>query len=108
MCQFSGKMNNFDFFGPNFPENWLWDLKFKNLIEDLRSAPPTYHVYQFSIKMNNFEFFDLNWGNYPITCNILVLTTVSVANGSKNSRKYHKRQKVIHYSFKTYDSLKVS
>ena len=58
-------MNNFDFFGPNFPENWLWDLKFKNLIEDSRSAPPTYHVYQFSIKMNNFEFLDLNLGKLP-------------------------------------------
>ena len=60
MHAFSGKTENFDFFGPNLPKNGFWGRSFKNLSPDLESAPPRYHVCQFSIKMNNFEIFSLN------------------------------------------------
>ena len=57
MCQFSGKMENFDFFGPNFPKNGFWGRNFKILSPNSESAPPRYHVYQFSGKMDNSDFF---------------------------------------------------
>ena len=52
-------------FGPNLPKNRFWPLNFKNLIVDLESTPPRYHVYQFSGKKDNFEFFHLNLGKLP-------------------------------------------
>ena len=65
MCQFSGKKDNFDFFGPNLPKNGFWGWNFKNLSLDLESAPPRYHECQFSVKMENFKFFGLNLGELP-------------------------------------------
>ena len=65
VCQFSGKMDNFDFFDRNLPKNGFWGWNFKNLSADSRSAPPRDHVYQFSVKMDNFESFDLNLGKLP-------------------------------------------
>ena len=77
MCaSFSGKTDNFDFFGPNLPQKGFWGRDFKNLSPDLESALPRYHECQFSVKTGNFKFFSLNMGNYPITCNILVLITL--------------------------------
>ena len=65
MCQFSGKTDNFDFFGLNFPKNEFWGRNFKNLSLDLESAPPIYHACQFSVKMDNFKLFGLNLGKLP-------------------------------------------
>ena len=65
MCQFSGKMDKFHFFGPNLPKNVFWGRNFKNLSVDLESASPRYHVCQFSGKTDNFEFFHLNFGKLP-------------------------------------------
>ena len=65
MCQFSGKMDNFDFFGPNLPKNGAWSTNFKNLSQGSKSAPPRYHVCQFSLKTDNFEFIGLNLGKLP-------------------------------------------
>ena len=62
MCQFSGKMDNFDFFHPNLPNNGFWHLNFKYLSADLESATPRYHVCQFSVKLDSFEIFYLNLG----------------------------------------------
>ena len=62
MCQFSGKMKNFNFFGPNLPSHRFWGWNFKNLSLDSESAHPRYHVCQFSVEMDNFEFFGLNLG----------------------------------------------
>ena len=50
-------LDNFDFFGPNLPENGFWGRNFKNLNPDSESAPPKYYVRQFSVKMDNFEIF---------------------------------------------------
>ena len=60
MCQFSGKMDNFDFFGPNLPKNGFWDRNFKNLSALLESAPARCHVCQLSGKTNNFDFLGSN------------------------------------------------
>ena len=60
--QFSGKTNNFDFVGSNFPKNRFWGQNFKNLRLDSQSTPPRYHVCQFSVKMDNSELFGLNLG----------------------------------------------
>ena len=65
VCQFSVKMGNFDFFGPNLPKNEFWSRNFKNLSPDSESAPPRYHECQFSVKMDDFELFDLNLGKLP-------------------------------------------
>ena len=65
MCQFSGKLDNFDFFGPNLPKNEFWGRNFKNVSVDLESAPPRYHMSQFSGKTCNFEFFYLNFAKLP-------------------------------------------
>ena len=65
MCQFSGKTNNFDFFGPNLPKDDFWVRYFKNLSLNSEAAPPRYHVCQSSVKMDNFKFFQLNWGVLP-------------------------------------------
>ena len=55
MCtKFSGKTGNFDFFGPNLPQNEFWGRNFEILSPDLESAAPIYH-----------EFFDLNFGKLP-------------------------------------------
>ena len=63
MCaSFSGKTDNFDFFGPNFPQKGFWGRNFKNLSPDLESALPRYHECQFSVKTGNFKFFSLNIG----------------------------------------------
>ena len=65
MCQFSGEMDNVDFFGPNLPKNGFWGPNFKNLSPDSESTPPRYFVCQFSVKMDNFEFFGQNlWKFY--------------------------------------------
>ena len=65
MGQFSGKIDNFHFFGPSLPKNVFWCRNFKNLSADLESAPPRYHVCQFSGQTDKFEFFDLNLGKLP-------------------------------------------
>ena len=52
-------------FGPKFAQKWILGSDFKNLIQDLESTPPLYHVYQFSVKMDNIWFFDLNFGKLP-------------------------------------------
>ena len=65
MCQFSGKTDNFDFFGPNSPKNGFWGRNFEKLNPDAESAPPRYHVCQFSGKTDNFETFCLNLGKFP-------------------------------------------
>ena len=65
MCRFSGKTDNFHFFGPNLPRNGFSGRNFENLSLDLESAPLRYHVCQFSIKMENFKFGEiasLRWG----------------------------------------------
>ena len=60
MYQFSDKMNNFEFLGPNLPKNGFWGRDFKNLSLDLESAFLRYYVHQFSDKTNNFEFLGPN------------------------------------------------
>ena len=65
MCQFSGKTDKFDFFGPNFPKNGSWGRNFKNLNLHSKSAPSIYHVCQFSVKMDSFKFFGLNFIKLP-------------------------------------------
>ena len=65
VCQFSVKMGNFYFFGPNLPKNEFWGRNFKNLSPDSESAPPRYHECQFSVKMDDFELFDLNLRKLP-------------------------------------------
>ena len=60
MCQFSAKLDNFDFFGPNLPKNGFWGRNFKNLSLDSESASLRYYVHQFSDKTNNFEFLGPN------------------------------------------------
>ena len=77
MCEFSGKTNNFDFYGPNLPKNGFWAWNFKNLSLDSESPPPRYQVCQFPVKMDKFEFFGLNLGKLP-KCDILVLTMLRV------------------------------
>ena len=61
----SGQNGQFWIFGPNMPTNGFWGWNFKNLSLDLESAPPRYHVSQFSVKMDSFEFFGLNLGKLP-------------------------------------------
>ena len=65
MCQFSGKTNNFDFFGPILPKKEFWGSNFKNLRPDSELPPPRYQVCQFSVTLDNFEFFSLNLGKLP-------------------------------------------
>ena len=65
VCQFSGKTDNFDFFGPNLPKNEFWGRNFKNLSLNSESAPPIYYVCLFSVTIDNFEFFGLNLGKLP-------------------------------------------
>ena len=62
ICHFSGKVNNFDFFGPNLPKNKFWGCNFKILSPDSESAPPRYPMCQLSVKIDNFEFLGLNLG----------------------------------------------
>ena len=76
MCQFSGKTDNFNFFGPNLPKNGLWVLNFKKLSPDLDSAHPSSLAGQLSFKIDNFEFLALNLGKLPDTCNIKVRITL--------------------------------
>ena len=65
LCQFSGKTDNFEFFGPNLPKNRSWGWNFKNLSLHSKSAPLVYHVCQFSVKMDSFKSFGLNLGKLP-------------------------------------------
>ena len=65
MYQFSDKMDNFEFLGPNLPKNEFWDRNFKNLSLDSESVPPIYHVCQFLVKMDDFYLFGLNLGKLP-------------------------------------------
>ena len=60
VCQFSGKTDNFDFFGPNLHRYEFWGRNFEFLSPDSESALPRYHVCQFSGKTNNFDFFGPN------------------------------------------------
>ena len=62
MYQFSDKMDNFEFLGPNLPKNGFWGRNFKTLSLDSESTPLKYHVYQFLVKMDKFYFFGLNLG----------------------------------------------
>ena len=45
-------------------ENGFCHWNSKNLIMDLESTPPLYHVCQFSVKMDNW-FFDPDLGKLP-------------------------------------------
>ena len=65
LCQLSGKMDNFNLFGPNLPKNRFCGRNFKNLSPDSESPLPRYHLYQFSVKMDSFEFFGQNLGKLP-------------------------------------------
>ena len=65
VCQFSGKTDNFDFFGLNLPKKGFRGPNFKILSLDSEPAPPLYHECQFSGKTNIFEFFGLNLGKLP-------------------------------------------
>ena len=65
MCQFSGKTDNFDFFGLNLPKKEFRGPNFKILSVDSEPAPPLYHECQFLGKTNIFEFFGLNLGKLP-------------------------------------------
>ena len=58
--QFSDKMGNFEFLGPNLPKNGFWGQNFKNLSLDSESASLRYWVHQFSDKTGNFEFLGPN------------------------------------------------
>ena len=78
MCQFSGKTDNFDFFGPNLHKNGFWGPNFKNLSPDLDSAPPSSMAGQFSDKIDNFEFLGLNLGKLLHMCNIKAQITLKV------------------------------
>ena len=60
MYEFSDKMDNFEFLGPNLPKNGFWGQNFKNLSLDLESASLRYYVHQFSDKTDNFEFLGPN------------------------------------------------
>ena len=55
----------FDFFGQNLPNSLFWDQHSKNLIPNLESPPPRYHVSRFLGKTDNSEFFDPNLGKFP-------------------------------------------
>ena len=59
-CQFSGKTDIFDFFGPDLPKNEFRGQNFENLSLDLKLAPPRYHFCQFSDKTDSFDFFGQN------------------------------------------------
>ena len=54
----SAKLDNIDFFGPNFAKKGFRVGNSKNLSPDLEFALPRYHVYQFST--DNFDFFGPN------------------------------------------------
>ena len=56
----SDKTDNFDFLGPNLPQNGFWCQNFKNISLVLKSASLRYYVHQFSNKTNNFEFLGPN------------------------------------------------
>ena len=56
----SDKTDNFDFLGPNLPQNEFWCQNFKNLSLVLKSASLRYYVHQFSSKTNNFDFLGPN------------------------------------------------
>ena len=58
-------MDNCGFFGPNFPKNGFWRRNLKNLILDLESTPPRYHMCPFLVKTESFEFFGLSLGKLP-------------------------------------------
>ena len=60
MYQFSDKIDNFEFWGPNLPKNDFRGRNFKNLSLDLESASLRHYVHQFSDKTDNFEFSDPN------------------------------------------------
>ena len=55
--QFSDKVDNFEFLGPNLPKNGFWCQNFKSLSLDSESASLRYYAHQFSDKTKNFEFF---------------------------------------------------
>ena len=78
MCQFSGKTDNFNFFGPNLPNSGFWGPNFKKLSSDLDSALPSSLAGQFSVKIDNFEFLGLNLGKLPDMCDIKLRITLRV------------------------------
>ena len=78
MCQFLDKMDRFDFFGSNLPNNGLWGRDFKNLSTDSESTRLRYHACQFSVKTDNFEFFGIKLGKLPNYVQCLVLITLRV------------------------------
>ena len=56
VCQFSEKIDNFVFLGPNLPKNGFWSRNFKNLSLHSESTPLRYHVRQFSVKRTTLNF----------------------------------------------------
>ena len=61
MCPFSGKTDNFDFFG-QIGQKWILGSEFQKSRFGSESSPPRYDVRQFSVKTDNFEFFGRNLG----------------------------------------------
>ena len=61
--QFSDKTDNFEFLGPNLPQNGFWGQNFKNLSLDSESASLRYYVCRFSDKRDNFDFLGPNLPN---------------------------------------------
>ena len=76
MWQFSGKTENFDYFGPNIPKNVFWNQNFKNLGSDSESVPPRFCTCQFLVKADNFEIFSLNFGKLSIKMRCFSSNTV--------------------------------
>ena len=80
MYRVLGKLDNFDFFGPNLLKNGFWGGNFINISLDSKSAIPREQVYQFSVKMDNSKFFGFKFWqiNCQNTCDILALITLRV------------------------------
>ena len=69
MHQFSDKMDDFEFLGPNLPKNGFWDRNFKNRRLDSKSTPPCVPIFN---QNGQLLIFRPKFGNCRITCNILV------------------------------------
>ena len=61
MCKFSGKTDNFDFFGPNLPKKWILRSEFRDSKSGFRISTSNIHECQ----LDNFEIFGLNLGKLP-------------------------------------------
>ena len=59
-CQFSSKMDKFDFSVPNLAKNEFLSLKLRKQMLKQKSASSIYHVCQLLDKTNKFDFFGPN------------------------------------------------